>query len=74
MVLPISPAVIKRSKSIPAAAHPPGTNQKVNIVPVPVPSLNLLPATNQKSKNLPLNPAPLNLNLHPPRNLQVPKQ
>lgn len=70
MSLPKSPVVIK-SKNIPAAAHLPGTSQKVNIVPVPVPGLRLLPGTNQRSKNLPLNPVLLNLRL--PGNPQVPK-
>lgn len=71
--LPKNPLAI-RSKNIPAAVHLPGTKQKqkVNIVPIPVPVLHLLPGTNQKLKNLHLNQ--VLLNLRPPGNPQVPKQ
>ena len=71
--LPKNPRAI-RSKNIPAAVHLPGTKQKqkLNIVPIPVPVLHLLPGTNQQLKNLHLNP--VLLNLRPPGNPLVPKQ
>jgi len=50
-----------RSKNIPAAVHLPAMNQKVSIVPVPIPILilRLLPGSDQKSKNLLPLPLPI---------------
>ena len=69
MILPKNPVAIKL-KNIPPPAHPPGTNQKPNTAPTPpAPVPGLLPSTNRKSKNPPLNPG-----RHPPGNLQAPNQ
>ena len=48
--------MIIRSKNLPATALPPGTNQKVNTVPVPIPVRN--PGTNQKVNTVPV-PVPV---------------